>query len=41
MYLGISPEFSRSCLCPLLVSTHVGWGFIGTTVAVFIKSLFV
>ena len=41
MYLGTSPEFSRSCLCPLLVSTLAGWGFIGTTVAVFTKSLLV
>lgn len=41
MYFGTSPEFSRGCLCPLLVSTEVGWGFMGTAVVVFIKSLLV
>ncbi|TNN57198.1 hypothetical protein EYF80_032628 [Liparis tanakae] len=41
VYLGTSPEFSRSCLCPFLVSTQVGRGFMGTAVAVLMKSLVV
>lgn len=41
MYLGTSPEFSRSCLCPPRLSTQAGRGFIGAAAAVLMKSLLV
>lgn len=41
LYLGTSPEFSRSCLSPFLESTEVGCGFIGSIVTVFMKFLLV
>lgn len=40
-YLGTSPEFSRSCLSPLMESTLVGFGFMGSVVTVLMKFLLV
>lgn len=37
MYLGTSPEFSRTCLYPLISKKAAGLGFIGTIFTVFMK----
>lgn len=40
-YLGTSPEFSRSCLSPLIEFTLAGCGFMGSVVTVLMKFLLV